>query len=987
MLLALLFAGSAFAQVPSTLNYQGRVAVSGVNFTGTGQFKFALVNGAGSQTFWSNDGTSNAGSQPSAAVSIAVSGGLYSVQLGDTALANMTAVPASAFGTADVRLRVWFNDGVNGFQLMTPDQKIAAVGYAMVAATVPDGSITAAKLAPGVGGGGGSIPDGSITAAKLAAGAAAGNLAAGGLSAVASGGVIGSTEANSSALAAQGFVRDPASIQSDGQWIPMPSGDTVAGHAAVWTGTELLIWGGVEPAVNAGMPSYAAINRGIRYNPATGVWLPISAVGAPQGRFGHSAVWTGTEMIVWGGQTGNLGGAPSSVLTTGGRYNPTTNTWTGIAPNVDASGPPPGIPDGRRDHLAFFTGTEMLIWGGSSTPGEFASTGGGGGGSPLSGKRYNVAANTWSSMAESNPELTSPTNYSGVWTGTEMIIWAGGGPPGTPPMAGRYSPGANQWQALPSIPGDPQMAGEGFSTLWTGTEMIIWGGVVGGGGGNLNTGVRFNPAGNSGLGSWATVSTTGAPTARARHYAVRSGSEMIIWGGDFSSPVPPPANVLLNDGGRYNPGTDTWQALSTTDAPAARSKATVTVAGDKLVVWAGVHKSPSSSGVSQAKFLKHGAIYQLGSNVWTGLYNGSPAPRFGHTAIWTGTDLIVWGGTTSSMTPMEYDPLFNDGARFNATTGLWTPLPTLNAPAARFHHAAVWTGTEMIIWGGQRFDTNAGMTMTVTLNSGARYDPLTNTWTSTTLSFPPTARSKHTAVWAGSPVNRMIVWGGSSDGASMGVNTGGSYDPATNSWGSPTSSTNAPMAAYGHQAHWTGSEMIVVGGAMTNGSRYYPLSNSWAAMAIAPAGMTVNTSFSSVWAGTEMLAFAPNTSTPSLLASYSPIGDFWQTLSSTSAPAGGGVSPPTAVWAGTEMIIWGLTGTAPPPTASTTGGSYSSLTGSWSSLESLGAPAMGYGSGVWTSTEMLLWGGSSASGGMMGTVSDKGHRYRLPQSYYLYRKP
>ncbi|OYW69803.1 MAG: hypothetical protein B7Z21_00655, partial [Verrucomicrobiales bacterium 32-60-5] len=46
------------AQVPSTLNYQGRIAVSGVNFTGTGQFKFVLVNGAGTQSYWSNDGTS-----------------------------------------------------------------------------------------------------------------------------------------------------------------------------------------------------------------------------------------------------------------------------------------------------------------------------------------------------------------------------------------------------------------------------------------------------------------------------------------------------------------------------------------------------------------------------------------------------------------------------------------------------------------------------------------------------------------------------------------------------------------------------------------------------------------------------------------------------------------------------------------------------------------------------------------------------------------
>ena len=58
------------AQVPQLLNYQGRVRVSGADFTGTGQFKFAMVSSSGATTFWSNDGTSTAGSQPAAAVSL-----------------------------------------------------------------------------------------------------------------------------------------------------------------------------------------------------------------------------------------------------------------------------------------------------------------------------------------------------------------------------------------------------------------------------------------------------------------------------------------------------------------------------------------------------------------------------------------------------------------------------------------------------------------------------------------------------------------------------------------------------------------------------------------------------------------------------------------------------------------------------------------------------------------------------------------------------
>src|SRR5688572_19701328 len=93
--------------VPQLIHYQGRVAVGGVNFNGTGGFKFALVNAAGTTTFWSNDGTSAAGSQPTGAVNLPVNRGLYSVLLGDPGL-SMVAIPIAAFANADVRLRVWF---------------------------------------------------------------------------------------------------------------------------------------------------------------------------------------------------------------------------------------------------------------------------------------------------------------------------------------------------------------------------------------------------------------------------------------------------------------------------------------------------------------------------------------------------------------------------------------------------------------------------------------------------------------------------------------------------------------------------------------------------------------------------------------------------------------------------------------------------------------------------------------------------------------
>jgi trimeric autotransporter adhesin len=151
------------AQVPGILGYQGRVTVNGTGFTGMGQFKFALVNAAGTTSFWSNDETSNAGAQPTAAVSLTVSNGLYSVLLGDTTLTNMTAVPASVFTNADVRLRVWFNDGANGWLQLAPDQRLAATGYAQMAAAVADGAITSSKLASGLTLGGTASLSGSLS--------------------------------------------------------------------------------------------------------------------------------------------------------------------------------------------------------------------------------------------------------------------------------------------------------------------------------------------------------------------------------------------------------------------------------------------------------------------------------------------------------------------------------------------------------------------------------------------------------------------------------------------------------------------------------------------------------------------------------------------------------------------------------------------------------------------------------------------------------
>jgi formylglycine-generating enzyme required for sulfatase activity len=115
---------------PAVISYAGHVKVDGQPFTGQGKFKFAFVNGSGQLSYWSNDGASSAGSAPGAHVVVAVAAGNYSVLLGDTSLSGMGAIDAAVFQNHnDVHLRVWFDDGSNGFQLLTPDRRFASVPY------------------------------------------------------------------------------------------------------------------------------------------------------------------------------------------------------------------------------------------------------------------------------------------------------------------------------------------------------------------------------------------------------------------------------------------------------------------------------------------------------------------------------------------------------------------------------------------------------------------------------------------------------------------------------------------------------------------------------------------------------------------------------------------------------------------------------------------------------------------------------------------
>src|ERR1700682_3933745 len=172
--------------------------------------------------------------------------------------------------------------------------------------------------------------------------------------------------------------------------------------------------------------------------------------------------------------------------------------------------------------------------------------------------------------------------------------------------------------------------------------------------------------------------------------------------------------------------------------------------------------------------LNTGGRYNPGTNSWIGISTvNAPTGRSSHTAVWTGTEMVVWGGHS-------YPISFNTGGKYSPGTDSWTATSTTNAPAGRVVHTAIWTGTEMIIWGGQ--DSNS-----LVLNTGGRYSPGTDSWAATSTTNAPSARIDHTAVWTGS---EMIVWGGYEG---SGLNTGGSY----------CAQSQAPMAqsAFSRKTH------------------------------------------------------------------------------------------------------------------------------------------------------------------------------------------
>ena len=563
-------------------------------------------------------------------------------------------------------------------------------------------------------------------------------------------------------------------------------------RAAEVNGILYVVGGGTGcPTPNLGLTTVEA------YNPATNTWSTRAPL--TTSRLLHGLGVVNGILYAVGGEGGASGLALASIEA----YDPVANTWTTKAPMPTARY---GLAVGVVNNILYAAGggtapnnqleaydpaantwttkavmpTARGFLGGGVVNGVFYAIGGSYSSALATVEAYDPMSNTWSTKPSMIETRDSPA--IGVVGGTIYAVAGGSG--GTiKATVESYSPITPDTWAPISTTDAPSARGHIHAQVWTGSQMIVWGGATYSGGYTYyNTGGKYDPATDS----WTSTSTTNAPAARMAPRAVWTGAEMIVWGGYDNS--------RMNTGGKYNPATDTWTTTAALNAPSARVNHSIVWTGTEMIVWGG-EVAPGNTGSND------GGKYNPTTDTWTATsLTNAPAARWVHNAVWTGTEMIVFGG---GLVP---GGCTNTGGKYNPSANTWTATATTNAPTKCDGYSAVWTGTEMIAWGGSDGTIN---------NTGARYNPSADTWTTSSTTNAASARHHHAAVWTG---NEMIVWGG--DDGSTALGNGGKYNPSTNSW-SVTAATNAASARtnIGFNGVWTGSQMIIWGGYA--GSTYY----------------------------------------------------------------------------------------------------------------------------------------------------------------------
>lgn len=232
------------------------------------------------------------------------------------------------------------------------------------------------------------------------------------------------------------------------RWRQLPGGAGsfyAGGFAMAWTGRLVLAWGG---GCCAGADAH-----GGAYDPARNAWAPLPP--GPLAARLTSGVWTGTELVIVGGRTGE-----GSALRDAAAYNPSSHTWRRLAP----------MPAPRDDATLTWDGRHVVVIGGSTTSGRLHQT----------HLAFTPWANRWRELPSGAAAGAGGRwGHRAVWTGRKVVVWGGGIRPFTEatfrpaPSGFAYTPSTGSWTPVPR---SPLRGRHGHVVVWTGSSMLVWGG-------------------------------------------------------------------------------------------------------------------------------------------------------------------------------------------------------------------------------------------------------------------------------------------------------------------------------------------------------------------------------------------------------------------------------------------------------------------------------------------------------------------------------
>jgi hypothetical protein len=314
-----------------------------------------------------------------------------------------------------------------------------------------------------------------------------------------------------------------------------------------------------------------------------------------------------------------------------------------------------------------------------------------------------------------------------------------------------WNPERREWKVIAGIPQAEECEGCGYSetAVWTGDELLLWGGGFSfrAPDGSAHAGVSVDLDGNI-----APLPDAPIPV-RWWHGAIWTGSEMIVFGGGDDSHG-------RRDGAAYNPSTRIWREIA--KAPVGGYANTLVWTGSEMITWGGIQDS-SDPGGFPAGFVATGAAYDPETDKWRMLERTELDPRGWHSSVWTGEEMIVWGGVARPIIDCYDCGYAEDAGAYNPTTGTWRRIDS-GPLSGRVEHTAVWTGSLMVVFGGSPPGGGSGR------GDGGVFDLASNAWQQ--VPNPPIeGRYRHAAVWTGEVV---MLWGGQtpqgqsfSDGASF----------------------------------------------------------------------------------------------------------------------------------------------------------------------------------------------------------------------------